>query len=166
MGLGLRNGEHGREGNAAALVAIDNRRDPFPPNTKMRDYIAGWLDEHATQVRPRTIPATVSYSTNTSCHISVDIASTASTPAQIRQVWKAMSDAGQSPATVRQARAALGKAMNDAVADSILDRNPVAPRARHAYLSPISPSSAPSTSKRSWRRSAAIGGRSRSGSPR
>jgi hypothetical protein len=39
----------------AALVAIDNRRDPFPPNTKMRDYISGWLDEHATQVRPRTI---------------------------------------------------------------------------------------------------------------
>jgi integrase len=107
-----------------ALSQLDKGRNPFPSDQTVATYVGEWLVAH--NVRPRTKHR---YEQLLDGHILPTIGSRRLvdlTPAHLRVVWSAMLVKGCAPATVRQARAVLSAALNTAVADGVLDRNPAA----------------------------------------
>jgi integrase len=106
-----------------ALGQLEKGRNPFPSNDTVATYTREWLASHA--VRPRT---KLRYEQLLEKHILPKVGWRRLgdlTSAHLRVVWSEMSKT-VAPATVRQARAVLGAALNTAVNDGILDRNPVA----------------------------------------
>lgn len=108
-----------------ALSSLDRHRDPFRGEERLDAYLTRWLDQHETQVRARTI---LRYRQLVDKHLiphigAIELAKV--TPVDVRGCWERMSRAKLAPATIRQARAVLGKAFNDAIGDGLVDVNPV-----------------------------------------
>jgi integrase len=100
------------EAELARLIHnVERGSDPFPSNLTVSEFVDRWLEHERARLRPTTHHR----------YTQLDRLR----PAHIQKAMDSMSDRGQSPASVVQARAALGSAMTTAVAWGLLAVNPV-----------------------------------------
>ncbi len=118
----------------AYLAKLDRGGDPFPTETTVRDYAAGWLDRK--EIRPKTERR---YRQLLEDYLFPYLGETQPhelRPIEVQAALDAMSEAGQQPSSVRQARAVLRSMMKDALRGELVYRNAVdatsAPTARRS----------------------------------
>ncbi len=116
------------------LAEMSTGRDPFPMEVTVREYAEAWLARR--DVRPKTLSR---YRQLLRDHLLPDLGELHMDrvrPAEVQAALDAMSNAGQRPSSVRQARAVLRSMMKDALRSDLIYRNPVdatsAPAARRS----------------------------------
>lgn len=116
-----------RQDVAIRLTAALKARDdglPIPGERQtVAQYLNGWLETAKTTVRPTTWHRYESY---LRVHVLPDIGRiplTRLTPDRLQRLWSEKLRAGLSPASVRQLRAFVRKALNDAARWDIVPRN-------------------------------------------
>lgn len=107
------------------LTGIEQGTDPFPETMTVREYAESWLTTKATQVRAGTIRR---YRQLINTHALPVIGSyrlERVKPAQIQAVLDGMRAKDLAPATIIQARAALGAMFGTALSGGLILSNPV-----------------------------------------
>jgi integrase len=111
---------------ARTLAEIGKERDPFPEHTTFEKYAADWLEhKRADGRRPTTLLRYELLLRDDVLSVVGGVELRKIKPAHVRLVLDTMQKRGVAPRTVVQARAVFGGVMKQALADGLIETNPV-----------------------------------------
>jgi integrase len=109
------------------LAEIGKGRDPFPENKTLTEYATEWLEhKRADNLRPTTTLRYERLLRDDVLSVVGGVELRRIKPAHVRRVIDTMQKRGVSARTVVQARAVFGGVMKQALADGLIEANPVA----------------------------------------
>lgn len=112
---------------ARTLAEIGKGRDPFPEDKTLTEYAAEWLEhKRADDLRPTTALRYERLLRDDVLPVVGGVELRKIKPAHVRRVIDTMKKRGLAARTIVQARAVLGGVMKQAMADGLIETDPVA----------------------------------------